>query len=50
LSAELIAKMNNDQVSAVKVKIQVSELIDNTPKPTKSWFEASRSQLSSWFF
>lgn len=50
LSADLVAKMKNDQLIAVKVKIQVSELIDNTPKPTKSWFQASRSQLSSWFF
>ena len=50
LSADLVAKMKNDQLIAVKVKIQVSELIDNTPKPTKSWLQASRSQLSSWFF
>jgi len=50
LSAELMAKMNNDQLIAVKVKIQDSELIDNTPQPKKSWLQASRSQLSSWFF
>ena len=50
LSAELIAKMNDEQLIAVKVKIQVAELIDNAPKPAKSWFQASRSQLSSWFF
>jgi general stress protein 26 len=50
LSAELRSKMKNDQVVAVKVKIQDSELTDNTPKPAKSWFQASRSQLSSWFF
>ncbi|HWK04652.1 MAG TPA: pyridoxamine 5'-phosphate oxidase family protein [Puia sp.] len=50
LSADMHSKMQNDQVIAVKVKVQVSELIDNTPKPTKSWFQASRSQLSSWFF
>ena len=50
LSAELIAKMNDDQLIAVKVKIQVSELIDNTPQPKQSWLQASRSQLSSWFF
>lgn len=50
LSADMRSKMQNDQVIAVKVKIQVSELIDNSPKPTKSWFQTSRSQLSSWFF
>jgi hypothetical protein len=50
LSAEMRAKMKSDRVIAVKVKIQDSELIDNTPKSAKSWFQASRSQLSSWFF
>ena len=50
LSAEMRAKMKSDRVISVKVKIQDSELIDNTPKPAKSWFQASRSQLSSWFF
>ncbi|HEX9511159.1 MAG TPA: hypothetical protein VF939_11805 [Puia sp.] len=50
LSAEMRARMKNDQMIAVKVKIQVSELIDNTPKPSKSWLQSSRSQLSSWFF
>jgi len=50
LSAEMRSKMKNDQVITVKVRIQDSELVDNTPKPAKSWFQASRSQLSSWFF
>lgn len=50
LSAELRSKMKNEQLITVKVKIQDSELTDNTPKAAMSWFQASRSQLSSWFF
>ena len=50
LSVEMRSKMKNDQVVVVKVKIQDSVLIDNTPKPTMTWLQASRSQLSSWFF
>jgi len=34
----------------MKVRMQETELVDNSPKPTKNWFQASRSQLSSWFF
>src|SRR5580704_18132278 len=50
LSADFKQKMNNDEVIAVKVKIQDSELVDNTPQPRQNWLMASTSQLSSWFF
>lgn len=49
-STEIRSKMENDQVVVVKVRIQDSVLIDNTPKPTMNWLQSSRSQLSSWFF
>jgi len=50
ISAEMRERMNDPRVIAIKVKIQEADLIDNSPKPSKSWFQASRSQLSSWFF
>jgi general stress protein 26 len=50
LSATLREKMNDAKLMVVKVTIQKSELIDNTPKPAQNWLQSSRSQLSSWFF
>jgi hypothetical protein len=50
LSDEMKAKMNEESVIAVKIKIADFELVDNTPKPAQNWLQASRSQLSSWFF
>jgi hypothetical protein len=50
LSAEFKEKMNNEEVITVKVKIMDTELVDNTPQPKQNWLQASRSQLSSWFF
>ena len=50
LSADMKMRMNDKNVIAVKVAIQDSELIDNTPKPSQNWLQTSRSQLSSWFF
>jgi hypothetical protein len=50
LSAEFKEKMSSEEVIAVKVKIQDTELVDNTPQPKQNWLQASRSQLSSWFF
>jgi len=50
LTAEMKERMKGDRVIAMKVRMQDAELIDNSPKPTKNWFQASRSQLSSWFF
>ncbi len=42
---------NNDaKMISVKVTVQKAEWIDNTPKPSQSWLQSSRSQLSSWFF
>jgi hypothetical protein len=50
LSADMKMRMNDKNVIAVKVAIQDSQLIDNTPKPSQNWLQTSRSQLSSWFF
>jgi len=50
LSDEMKERMKGDRVIVMKVRMQDTELVDNTPQPTKSWFQASRSQLSSWFF
>jgi hypothetical protein len=50
ISAEMREKVKSEEVIAVKVKIQDSEIVDNTPKPAQNWLKASRSQLSSWFF
>ena len=50
LSDEMKAKMNDESVITVKIKIQDFDLVDNSPKPAQNWLQASRSQLSSWFF
>jgi hypothetical protein len=50
LSAGLKERMNDADVILVKVKVLDTEMIDNTPKPAQNWLQASRSQLSSWFF
>ena len=50
LSAEMHERMQDEAVIAVKVKVQETELVDNSPKPSQNWLQASRSQLSSWFF
>jgi hypothetical protein len=50
LSAEMSGKMSQEGLIAVKVKIQEDEIVDNNPKPSHNWLQASRSQLSSWFF
>jgi hypothetical protein len=50
LSAEMRERLKDTTVIGVKVKVVDSDLVDNTPKPSQSWFQASRSQLSSWFF
>ena len=41
---------NEEKVIRVKVTIQKTEFVDNTPKPSQNWLQSSRSQLSSWFF
>ncbi len=50
LSAEMRERMNDKNVIAVKVKIEDTDLVDNSPKLSQNWLQASRSQLSSWFF
>lgn len=50
LSAEMRERLTNADVILVKVQVQESELVDNSPKPKQNWLQASRSQLSSWFF
>ena len=50
LSAEIRERLTNADVILVKVEVQESELVDNSPKPKQNWLQASRSQLSSWFF
>jgi hypothetical protein len=43
-------KMNDDKSIGIMVKIEDAQFVDNTPKPSQNWLQASRSQLSSWFF
>jgi hypothetical protein len=50
LSAEMRQRMQDADVILVKVQVQERELVDNSPKPSQNWLQASRSQLSSWFF
>lgn len=50
LSDGMRERMKDEQVIAVKVVVMESSLVDNTPKPSQNWLQASRSHLSSWFF
>jgi hypothetical protein len=50
LSEDMRTRMNDKNVIGVKVMVQKTDWVDNTPKPTQNWLQASRSQLSSWFF
>lgn len=50
LSDDMRQRMGDAEVIVVKVQVQESELVDNSPKPSQNWLQASRSQLSSWFF
>jgi hypothetical protein len=50
MSAEMRQRMQDAEVIVVKVTVLESELVDNSPKPSQNWLQASRSQLSSWFF
>jgi hypothetical protein len=50
LSAAMKERMNDTDLILVKVKVLDTEMVDNTPKPSQNWLQASRSQLSSWFF
>ena len=50
LSADMQERIKEGYMIAMKVMVQDSELVDNSPKPSQSWLRSSRSQLSSWFF
>src|SRR6185312_11899173 len=50
VSAEMHERLASADVILVKVQVLESELVDNSPKPKQNWLQASRSQLSSWFF
>jgi len=50
LSVGMRERMSDENVIAVKVMVLENKLVDNTPKPSQNWLQASRSQLSSWFF
>jgi hypothetical protein len=50
LSDDMKARMNDKNLIGVKVAVQKTDWVDNTPKPAQNWLQASRSQLSSWFF
>ena len=50
LSDSMKERMTDRKMIAVRVAVQDTDLIDNSPKPAHSWIQTSRSQLSSWFF
>lgn len=50
LSAEMQERMKDARSLPVRISIQDTEFIDNTPKPSKSWIHSTSMQLSSWFF
>lgn len=50
MSSEMKAKMSDEKSIGIMVKIEDANFVDNTPKPSQNWLQASRSQLSSWFF
>jgi general stress protein 26 len=50
LSAEMRQRMSDETLMIVKVKIDDADLVDNSPRPSQTWLQMSRSQLSSWFF
>jgi hypothetical protein len=46
----MMERMYVAELIVVKGKVIDTALVDNTPKPSQNWLQASRSQLSSWFF
>ena len=50
LSENMLEKVKNEKMMAVKVIIKDADVTDNSPKPAHSWLKSSRTQLSSWFF
>jgi general stress protein 26 len=50
VSADMREKMSDEKSIGIMVKIEDTEFVDNTPKPSQNWLQSSRSHLSSWFF
>ena len=50
LSADMKKKMSDKGSMGILVKIEQTDLVDNSPKTAQSWLQSSRSHLSSWFF
>ncbi len=50
VSADMREKMSDETSIGIMVKIEDTEFVDNTPKPSQNWLQSSRSHLSSWFF
>jgi general stress protein 26 len=50
LSDDMKKKMSDKGSMGIMVKIEDTEIIDNSPKSAQSWLQSSRSHLSSWFF
>jgi hypothetical protein len=42
--------MSENGSMGIMVKIEHTDLVDNSPKSAQSWLQSSRSHLSSWFF
>jgi general stress protein 26 len=50
LSDDMKKKMTEKGSMGIMVKIEHTDLVDNSPKSAQSWLQSSRSHLSSWFF
>ncbi len=50
VSGEMRKKMSENGSMGIMVKIEHTDLVDNSPKSAQSWLQSSRSHLSSWFF
>jgi general stress protein 26 len=50
LSDDMKKKMTDKGSMGIMVKIEHTDLVDNSPKTAQSWLQSSRSHLSSWFF
>jgi general stress protein 26 len=50
VSADMRKKMSEEGSMGIMVKIEKTDLVDNSPKSAQSWLQSSRSHLSSWFF
>ena len=50
LSDDMKKKMTDKGSIGIMVKIEHTDLVDNSPKSAQSWLQSSRSHLSSWFF